>query len=177
MIPKAMAFEGNFIEGARWKDSAGVHYIITSEKIKPSKDPENGEDAEVHAYHYLQDKTDSPKIVWKVYDYEKDCPVDLKASFIKNTFSITDLDKNGLPEVWMMYKTYCRGDISPSIMKIIVYESNKKYAIRGRTKVQLSQKDYDGGEYSFDESFKKAPTSFKEYGKKLWAKNIKETWE
>ena len=73
---------------------------------------------------------------WKVYDYIDDCPVDIVASFVKNTFKITDLDNNGVAEIWLMYKTVCHGDVSPSEMKIIMYQGNQKFAMRGENKVQ-----------------------------------------
>ena len=40
-------------------------------------------------------------------------------------------------------------------MKIIMYQDNKKFAVRGTTKVKVSATDYMGGEYSFDEAFEK----------------------
>lgn len=58
------------------------------------------------------------KQTWKIYDYISDCFVDIKAKFIDNTFEITDLDNNGIAEIWLMYKTSCSGSLDPSDMKI-----------------------------------------------------------
>ena len=110
-------------------------------------------------------------------DFVKHCEFDIKASFIKNSFAVTDLNNDGKAEVWMMYKTSCTSDVSPSDMKIIMYEGEKKYAIRGKNKVKISDKAYEGGEYTFDEIFKKGPLAFRDYATKLWKKNILETWE
>ena len=112
-----------------------------------------------------------------IYNFIKDCPVDIKANFIKNTFAVTDLNKDGNAEIWVMYKTVCHGDVSPSDMKIIMYENDKKYAVRGTNKVKYTAKDYIGGEYTFDEAFKKAPKVFRDYATKLWKKNILEKWD
>ena len=76
-----------------------------------------------------------------------------------------------------MYKTVCHGDVSPSDMKIIMYENDKKYAVRGTNKVQISPKEYTGGQYAFDEAFKKAPEAFRQYAAQLWKKNLLETWD
>jgi len=59
-------------------------------------------------------------------------------------------------------------------MKIIMHEGNKKYAIRGESKVKVSEKEYDGGRYIMDDSFKVAPDVFKQYAIQLWKKNIME---
>ena len=117
------------------------------------------------------------KLTWRVQDFVKDCELDLKANFIKNSFAVTDLDKNGKAEVWIMYETICTGDISPSTMKIIMYEDEKKYAIRGKRKAKISATEYIGGEYTFDEAFKKAPKVFRQYAINLWKTNIMQTWE
>jgi hypothetical protein len=96
--------------------------------------------------------------------------------FVAKTFAVTDLNNNGKAEVWMMYKNSCHGDVSPVPIKIIMYENNKKFAVRGTTKVQVSATDYMGGGFSFDEAFKNAPAIFKQYAEKLWKQNKIETW-
>jgi hypothetical protein len=153
--------------------------MVTSETgdVASKAEPEMGNrDAELFAYHYLSSK-DSLHLTWKVYDFIKDCPVDLKASFIKNTFAFTDLNKDGHAEVWLMYKTVCHGDVSPSEMKIIMYENGRKYAVRGTNKMKVSEKEYDGGSHNFDAAFINAPEVFRSYAKALWQKNILETWD
>jgi hypothetical protein len=76
-----------------------------------------------------------------------------------------------------MYKTACHGDVSPCDMKIIMYEGTNKYAMRGQNKVQLSEHEFYGGDYTFDRAFKQSPKVFKEFAIDLWEKNIMQTWE
>lgn len=75
-----------------------------------------------------------------------------------------------------MYKTVCHGDVSPSNMKIIMYENNKKYAVRGTSRVKVSVNQYEGGEYTFDESFKQGSEIFRNYALQLWKKNLIENF-
>ncbi len=49
--------------------------------------------------------------------------------------------------------------------------------MRGTNKVKVSEKDYMGGEYKFDDTLKKAPQVFRQYAEQLWKKNILETWD
>lgn len=176
-LPKHLKYEGHVIDAVKWTDSLGLNYVITSETGKiPSrvKDSDN-RDAYLYAYHYVV-KNDSAKLTWRIYDFSDDCPVDLNVYFINNTFAVTDLDKNGLAEVWVMYKNGCHGDISPQPTKIIMYEGNKKYALRGESKVKISEKDYYGGTYKLDENFTIGNPLFRKYAENLWNKHKIETW-
>lgn len=176
-IPKSIRYDGRIINAVRWVDNSGDHIVITTESgsVK-NKSNNNYNDASLYAYHYAI-KGDNINLTWKVYDFVKECELDLKARFIKNSFAVTDLDKNGRAEVWLMYETICTGDVSPSNMKIIMYEDGKKYAIRGKSKTKISATEYIGGSYTLDEAFKKAPKAFKEYAANLWKKNSMQTWE
>lgn len=176
-LPKSLSYNGQLKNAVSWRDSSGLHYVLQTETggIPAKSDPDN-QDAALYAYHYLAGK-DSVRLLWRVYDFVKDCPVDIEASFVKNTLAVTDLDKNGAAEIWLLYRTACRGDVSPGEMKIVMYENGKKYAARGTTKVRVSEKEYDGGRYEPDQAFKSGIQVFKAYAQKLWDKHVRETWE
>ena len=125
----------------------------------------------MYAYHYIVDKGVAA-LTWKVSDFIKDCPVDIEAHYIANTFTVTDLNKDGISEVWLMYVTVCHGDVSPMDMKIIMYEGIQKFAMRGQNKIKFSPTEYLGGEYKFDEEFTKGPAAFREFAKKMWKLHI-----
>jgi len=173
-IPKAIAYKGKIVSAVKFKDGGEETIVVTTETGEYQSKAETDEsfrDAELFAYCYvLKNGVWAEK--WKVYDFMKDCPVDLEANFIKNTFAVTDLDKNGKAEVWLMYNTGCHGDPSPINMKVLMYEGAKKYAMRGSTKVRISETEYEGGQYTFDDPFKQAPKVFKDYAIKLWDKNV-----
>ena len=93
------------------------------------------------------------------------------------SFAVTDLNKDGKAEVWLMYTTACTGDVSPPDMKIIMHEGVKKYAVRGTKKVKVSNKDFEGGKYTFDEAFKTGPEAFRQYAADMWKKNLMQVWQ
>ena len=137
---------------------------------------DDGGGAKLFAHCYSLDNNQQ---VWKVYDYIKDCPVDIVTEFMKNSLAVTDLDKNGIAEVWATYKMGCQGGVDPLNMKIIMYEGQKKFAIRGESRVQYGTNDnnkpmYAGGIYTFDKVFKEGPEVFREYADKLWKKNVQD---
>lgn len=185
-LPKSIKYEGILKNAVRWKDKLGENIVITTEtgefrskKIK--HEFEDSSDAELFGYHFL---INNDQVVqnWKVYDFINDCPFDISASFVKNTFNITDLNKNGIAEIWLMYKTICRSDVSPATMKIIMYEGQQKFAMRGENQVQAGidekgKTNFMGGNYKFDIAFQKAPKAFKDYAINLWNKNKIEKWD
>lgn len=178
-LPVEIKFIGKIKTAVLWKDKLGENIVLTTETgetINKTAFSDDYRDAALYAYHYIVGK-DSTYLTWKVYDFIKECPVDIEANFIKNTFQVTDLNNNGIAEVWLMYKTVCHGDISPSEMKIIMYQGQQKYAMRGQNKVQVSEKEFYGGDYRFDNAFTEGPAIFKDFAKKLWDKNIIKTWE
>ena len=177
-LPRNIKYVSHIINAVKWTDSLGLNYVVTTETgrvYSKAKDEEDLFDAFLYAYHYIV-KKDSTKLLWKLYDYNKGCDLDLDFYFIDRTFAVTDLDKNGIAEVWIMYKNSCHGDVSPVPTKIIMYEGSKKYALRGETKVQVSAKDFVGGSYSLDENFKNGRLVFRQYAVTLWNKNKKEKW-
>lgn len=177
-IPETIKYTGNIIQAARWTDSTGDHMVILTAtgKVQRKNSPDDSySDGALYAYHYLV-SGDSITHTWRVYDYIKECPVDMFLNFVDNTFSVTDLNKDGKAEVWMMYKISCQGDVSPIPMKIVMYQDNKKFAVRGTARVKVSATEYLGGEYSFDAALKKAPAEFRQYAKKLWKEHKTETW-
>ena len=53
-----------------------------------------------------------------------------------------------------------------------MYEGTKKYAVRGESKVKISEKDYIGGQYTLDENFKNGNSLFRQFAIALWKQHI-----
>jgi len=177
-LPKQIKYAGHITNSVTWSDSLGLNYVLTTETGEfesKNKEGDYFKNAALYVYHYVY-KADSIKLLWKVYDFEKDCPFDVVVEFIDKAFTVTDLDKNGIAEVWLMYEHQCTSDVSPAPTKIIMYEGNKKYAVRGENRVRVSEKEYSGGQYTLDESFKKGNPLFRQFAINLWEKNKLKQW-
>lgn len=177
-LPNNLNYKGKITNSVRWKDKMGDNIVITTESgiYKSSvkidgMDEEVGDNAEVSAYHFLI-QNESPIQLWKMNDYEKDCMFDVEANFVENAFEVTDLNNNGIAETWLMYITACRSDVSPENMKIIMYEGQQKYAMRGNTKVRTSENEYIGGDFIFDEAFLNSPEIFRTHAKTKWKNQL-----
>jgi len=170
LVPPSIKYPGQAKDILRWTDRQGDHLLIFSEMLAPSKEDTLGRDAEIFAGHYL--KTGGQwALQWKVTDFERDCPVDVGASFIPQSVAVTDLDNNHIPEVSFMYRTYCIGGVDPHSLKLIMYEGKQKFAIRGETVVNLPDQPVYGGSMKIDISFKSAPRTFEQFAVQQWQRN------
>jgi hypothetical protein len=177
-LPKQLRYSAHPISCVKWADSLGLNYVLLTETGQyqtTDKDRDDFKNAALYAYHFVA-KDDTFKLLWKVYDYTKDCAFDLSVRFLDKTFKITDLDKNGIAEVWLMYENQCTGDVSPVPTKIIMHEGPKKYAVRGERRVKVSATDYVGGKYTLDENFKSGNKLFRQFAIDLWEKNKLKAW-
>ena len=170
---------GSIKQFLRWTDHLGDNYLIltvTDEIKSVAKKSKYGEDCkgdcvdkELYAYHF----TGKDSLVWKLADFEKACNYDNIAEFRKGATKITDLDNNGIAEIWIMYSTACTSDVSPRTLKLIMYQGNKKYAIRGTSQPAKNRIDEKyGGKYNPDKEFESLPQSFKDFAKNLWDKYL-----
>lgn len=178
-LSKQITYSGHINRAVSWKDSLGTNYLLTTETgeyLTRDKDGELLKNAALYVYHYIT-RGDSTRLLWKMYDYSRECSFDIIVKFIDKAFKVTDLDKNGIAEVWVMYNNQCTSDVSPAPTKIIMYEHNKKYAVRGESLVRVSEKDFVGGKYTLDENFKNGNALFRQFAIKLWEKNKLQSWE
>jgi hypothetical protein len=159
-------YDGKIVAMAKWDDNMGSNVVfITETEVKGGEYRHK----ELYGYHYIT-SNDEYKLIWKINDFVKDCPVDLTLSYIDKSISITDLDNNGTAESSFLYRMSCKGDVSPDDMKLIMHEGENKYAIRGSMKLQIGDEKPIGGEMKPDAAFDKAPKEFLSYAKEQWKK-------
>ncbi len=167
-VPATLKRTGRVVQALSYTDRTGTYTVVATQS-GPAPDPaaqaSDGQRADLYAYHYPATGT-SP--TWQVHDFEADCPLDLYAQFRPQGLTVTDLDHNGMAEVWLVYRTTCRGDVSPSTQKIIMYEGPRKYAVRGTTRLAIGNGQHDGGTYTFDAAWRATPVAFRQHAVRLW---------
>ena len=176
-IPKSIRYNGSIDTAVRYSDKDGDHIIITTED-KDDKKAGNGIDyrsAGVFACGYKLNG-DKWQVIWQLHDLTGPCQKDVTGTYLPGTFAVTDLNKDGRAEVWLMYRIACRGDVSPSDMQVIMREGDKKYAMKGSSRVKINGTDFYGGDYRFDAAFKTGPEVFRQYAQELWRTNLFETF-
>ena len=174
-FPKGIEYEGKIKNAVDWTDKMGKNIVILTETAAYRDRNYEADDwsykAELFAYHFVING-DSLSRIWRIYDFVPDCILDITAEFVENTFNITDLNNDGYAEIWLMYRVDCLGGADPVTTKIIMYEGQQKYAIRGVSKVAIGTKEFTGGEYKCSQSFVEGPKVFLDYALCLWNKNI-----
>lgn len=170
-------------QGKLWKktpytDSRGRHMVILTHTGLYQSRPQPADpdficgNGDLYAYGYDNDGATPPTLAWRMHDYVHDCETSATADFAPDSPVITDLDGNGISEVWITYYVGCRGDVSPEGMKILMYEGGRKYALRGETFVHMDGMDL-GGTYKADPAFSAAPAAFRQFADQLWRKNMR----
>ncbi|MGI4866733.1 MAG: M949_RS01915 family surface polysaccharide biosynthesis protein [Janthinobacterium lividum] len=169
-VPATLKRSGRVVQALRYTDRTGTYTVLATEiGPRPDSDPatpgSEGQRADLYAYQY---PATGPAPSWQVHDFVDDCPLDLEARFLPKALTVTDLDQDGTAEVWLVYRTTCRGDVSPSTQKIILYEGPRKYAVRGTSRIALGGGLHDGGTYTLDAAWVAAPATFRQHAAQLW---------
>lgn len=142
-----------------WHDVNGSNYLLQFQRIQPLKDigDVQGEKGEIVAHLYVE-KDESIKRLWQVYDYVPCYDLDLTAKFVDKFSRISDIDNNELTEVSLPFYLGCNGGVDPYGMKIIMYEGQQKFAVRGNSAIcnaktgqPIDATGYYGGDYKIDE--------------------------
>jgi hypothetical protein len=143
-------------EAKKWNDKNGENWLLLYETGNYVQDnTATGASAKLSAVLYLKNDTGFVE-QWNMRDFIDNCELDITCSFYEKHLSISDLDKNGMAEVMIVYALSCRGDVSPNEKKLILYEGGKKFALRGE-EILIMKKDTVGGTYNPDAAFKSLP--------------------
>lgn len=167
IIPSEISYSGTPVAMVTWEDKSGNNLLFVTETEEKFKRDERTK--ELYAYHYFTGATEN-KQLWKIYDYIKDCPVDVTLSYINESLRITDLDNDGTGESSFLYKMSCKGDVSADALKLIMHEGEKKYALRGSMNLIMNGQNLEKGSLKVDPSFNSAPDEFLEFAKVQWSK-------
>lgn len=172
--------QGPLLKKISYTDSTGQNDVLLTQTESYASTPDASQpdyicgNQEIHAYGYRKSmESAKPSLVWRMHDFVHDCEASATCEFAKDSPVLTDLDGNGISEVWLIYYIGCRGDVSPLGMKILMYEGGKKYALRGETFVHVDGMDL-GGTYQADEAFTSASPVFRQYADQLWQKHKKQ---
>jgi len=167
-------YRGECVEAISWKDKAGEHYLLLTETGEEESDEEGHRNAFVWGHHYLKTEAGLKKI-WTFTDFVEECPLDIVAEFIKPAMQITDLDKDGHAEIWLVYQLACSGDISPSELHIVMYkEHSDRLEMKGEGRLLLPDGEEIGGIYVLDAEFEGLPEIFSQYAIWLWDRYVAE---
>ena len=155
--------EGNIVAYAGFTDNNGFNSIVITEtELSETKGKS------LYGYHFLGD--DGSQLLWKIQDFIRDCEVDITLEYIESSLAVSDINNNGIGESTFLYKLSCKGDVSPDDLKLIMHESDRKYAIRGSMDLDVTGYGLERGVMNIDASFNDAPEGFKKFAIERWNK-------
>lgn len=175
-LPAGLGLTGDPVSATGWTDSDGENLLVlTTVAEHPARaDEPDLRDAELYGYQ-LTKKDGAWQQAWKIQDFVRTCPNDILARHLTESVTITDLDSDGQAESAWIYRTACRGDVSPATQKLMMHEGATKYAIRGEAKISAGTETV-GGSSTPDPAFNTAPPAFLSAAQALWTRYEVETF-
>src|SRR4030095_6986691 len=73
-------YEGKIVAMAKWNDKLGDNILFITETEVKSSGGDNRH-KELLVYHYITSRNEN-KLLWKINDFIKDCPVDITLQYI-----------------------------------------------------------------------------------------------
>ncbi len=198
-LPENIRIEGEPIQVNKWKDSIGDNILIVSKKgpfnEKIVKETEDEKYIELYIDKYVIVNGKDVKKEWRIYDFIRNCSFDMDIGLpTEKSVSVTDLDNDGVTETTIAYFLTCRSDVSPSKLKVIMYDKGVKLALRGNTIVSPMENinsdnfelnleeikiddSYEGflktfGRYESEKDFINKDSSFLIHAQDIWKKNV-----
>jgi hypothetical protein len=170
-FPRELKVTGKPFAVARWTDKLGLNVAVLAET--PHVETDGPDSQWLHGYHFVRQGTGPWKQLWKTTDGVSACEFDLTLDVRPRALSVTDLDRDGIAETGYAYVASCGSDVSPDPLKVILHEGDKKFALRGTTRVQVSADDngkpqFEGGDRKPDPALAAAPPAFQAHAQKLF---------
>jgi hypothetical protein len=149
----------------RWSDSAGDNVAAFSR----SSDEKKGE-ARLQVELWTG-TAGQGGVVRTLKDSVSRCEFDVRAEFVEEALSVTDLDADGLAELTFAYRTTCTSDVSPLSLKVFLLEQRAKYGLRGSTIVDVGGGEKVGGEKIGDPGLRNSP-QFSRHLEAVWLRVV-----
>lgn len=121
-------------------------------------------------YHYVIDKKDTLRTLWKNIDQVTECSYkNINANYLSKPI-ISDIDNDGVAEVWVVYQLGCRDNTNtPLGMKVVLRIGKDSYSLRG-TRVIHDGEKVVGGEIKPDKAFENLSQAHRDFALGLWEK-------
>ncbi len=168
LLQKLVSDDAIVEQALQFEDKNGTNYLVA---VMLQNRSDEWESKTLLVKHFIK-KNNKPLILLRqITESEVRCELDNELKFADKSFIISDLDKNSYAEISFVYKTGCRGDVSPIVMKLIIIENGNKAAIRGKT--QPRGFDFKK-EKNADAAFVKLPKLIQNQANSLWEKFVLE---
>lgn len=164
--------DGELAFGARWLDFFRQN-MIAGHIVKAGKEGD-AVTLMLTVRHWRIDAEKGDGSWQLVRDYKElveGCQFDPTLWAKRGDWSLSDLDSDGMAEFTMAWRSGCRSDVSPNTHKVLVTEDDKKYVLRGQSRLPAPD-DKETGKFKADAAFKGAPAAFLTHAEKVWEATV-----
>ncbi len=163
-----LAMRGTLVYAMRITDRLGQHALTLEREDRSTTESTRIEFRKLTAKYYLKDNKGWHR-QWSVVDFV-DCPgLDSVADFYLSSVGVSDLNGDGVAEVTIPYHTFCGGGVDSHTVKIILRDGEKKFAVRGESRVSIPGEEPFGGEHIYDKALSMPENGrFKQHLSKVW---------
>ncbi|HUQ04187.1 MAG TPA: hypothetical protein VM261_16925 [Kofleriaceae bacterium] len=124
-VPGGMKIGARLVGGGRFVDAEGEKFVYLVERA--SRDRAS---VSMYAVHE-RGGGDDAKRLRELNDSAEACPGPTASAFVDGSLAVTDLDADGVGEVWLAWIVGCGSDEEPMVAKQVVLEGKDRYVIRG----------------------------------------------
>lgn len=158
-LPKDVVVPGKLSRAVGWADKNGENVVVFAARwVDTIEDHDPLRNVYLTIDHVAY-AGGTKKVLRTVKDSKEGCDdAAMKASFLDEALSVTDLDDDGFGEVTFAYRITCQGHHVPFTLKLLVLENGDKYILRGASP----------SAYEIDPSFDGGPPPFLEHAKARW---------
>ena len=157
--------QGEVLSSHPVRDSLGSGHVVLTRQAASALDMDT---LIIRAYRF-NEGAGGPVKVWQMNDGIADCALDTLASFSSWSPAVTDLDGNGLAEIWMSHVLMCNGGVDSADLTLVMYEGSRKHAMRGLTlDTSGSAETFVDDDGRMDQAFLNAPKAIRDYAQSFW---------
>ena len=169
-LASLLKIEGEIVVGRVWTDANGENVLVLSQ-IKEehfSDDDGPSSDTRLMVKHFVNEEGNY-RLLSEIDERESDCGFENRAAFSVSLLNISDLDKNGVAEIYIVYRMGCTSELSPDQLRLVMFENAKKYSITGTTIADYGDRK-EGGKTFVDPSFEKLTEAQRNEAMRIWEK-------
>lgn len=164
---------GTLKKASKWFDANGENILLISEDKKlVSEERGDYTRQSIYAYLYLNDGSDTPKLLWKIQDVaENICDPGLG---LVSDICVNDYNEDNIGDNIFIYNLSGSCQLSPLNYKLVMHSGKNQFSMEGSNAVVDRAGTKSGGSYHFDANFAKAPAEFKKAAEKIWKRSVKD---
>ena len=158
-LPAGLYRRGQLATAVRWADRQGQHLfaVSTQGRGRPTHDDNDGLRGSILLQRY-QLPADTLGDGWQYTLQPRLCRPDQEIPLLRGSLKVTDLNRDGIGEVWVVYYDQCRPNGPGSSRRLLMFQGQQTYRAYPAS---------GGFQYGLDSAFLAGPQRFRTFARHL----------